>query len=96
MKLFKRKMRVGDIVMTVDCRGCMAEDHQFVHVAMVESFEYRKIHGSWLSQDKIAIMAILKDGTSGDCRDRPMGTQDEVVGNGQLQHIAGNFWVRYK
>lgn len=85
-----RKMALkGATVLSFDCRGCMATDHQLQWVGVVEGFEPTRFAG------EAARVKIIKKGHV-DIRDEDLGVSLEPIANGALQELAPKLWAVYR
>jgi hypothetical protein len=79
----KRRAELRDaVVVKFDARGCMAHDHVFVYVGVVEGFESTRLAGT------AARIRLLKRGRyNADIRDEDLGTDLHPILDTCLQKI---------
>lgn len=82
-KAKKRALKQA-FVLGIDCRGCMAEDHQILWIGRVIGFE-----------DESVEIELIKSNQSGDIRDEDIGRLYEIITNGDLQFIVPGLFARY-
>jgi hypothetical protein len=85
----RRKALEGATVVAFDCRGCMAENHQFDYLGIVEGFEPTRYAG-----DAARIRVLKRDNQ--DYRDVDLGTTLEIVSNGSLQQLGPKLFVMFR
>ena len=87
----RKRALVGATVLSFECNGCMATDHDFQWVGVVEGFEMTRYAG-----EAARVWIIKKGNGPGDVRDGDLGTTLEPVSNGSLQELAPNLWAVYR
>lgn len=85
------KPKIGDVVVSFDCRGCMATDHVFEWIGRVESIGEMKPPNERYG---MVIVEILKV-EHRDCRAHCLG-KAEVPIIGDLQEISRGVWVWFR
>jgi hypothetical protein len=85
----RKRALQGATILSFDCRGCMASDHQLMWVGVVEGFEPTR-HAGEAARVKI----IKRDHV--DIRDQDLGVELEPIANGALQELAPKLWAVYR
>lgn len=81
----------GAIILSFDCRGCMAEDHQLEWVGQVVGREETRYAGP-----AVRVKIIKRNGAAGDWRDGDMGESIEPITNSALQQLAPKLFAVYR
>lgn len=84
----RRRALLGVTVLSFDCRGCMAEQHDFEWVGQIVRFEDK-----W--NQPHAVARVLKRANM-DCRDHALGEVFIPLHDTQLQQLHGTVWAWFR